>query len=195
MGKIAGSWSFNLHSLTGLLALVCMAVHALWACIVLMRKKPAELSGFHKLSLFVWILWLIPFVLGMIMAMGINGMNTKIESYITSFPPETQERLLQIRSIFLKEVPDAQEDIRYQMPTLIWHGNLIHYAAFKNHIGVYPLPSVIEALKDDIRNLKTGKGSIQFSNSVPLPVELIQKIVHLRKEEKIKELAQKGISV
>jgi uncharacterized protein YdhG (YjbR/CyaY superfamily) len=122
-------------------------------------------------------------------------MNTKIESYITSFPPETQERLLQIRSIFLKEVPDAQEDIRYQMPTLIWHGNLIHYAAFKNHIGVYPLPSVIEALKDDIRNLKTGKGSIQFSNSVPLPVELIQKIVHLRKEEKINELTQKGISV
>lgn len=122
-------------------------------------------------------------------------MNTKIESYITSFPPETQERLLQIRSIFLKEVPDAQEDIKYQMPTLIWHGNLIHYAAFKNHIGVYPLPSVIEALKDDIRNLKTGKGSIQFSNSVPLPVELIQKIVHLRKEEKINELTQKGISV
>jgi uncharacterized protein YdhG (YjbR/CyaY superfamily) len=122
-------------------------------------------------------------------------MNTKIESYITSFPPEIQERLRQIRSIFLKEVPDALEDIRYQMPTLIWHGNLIHYAAFKNHIGVYPLPSVIEALKDDIRNLKTGKGSIQFSNSVPLPVELIQKIVHLRKEEKIKELAQKGISV
>lgn len=120
-------------------------------------------------------------------------MNTKIESYITSFPPETQERLLQIRSIFLKEVPDAQEDIKYQMPTLIWHGNLIHYAAFKNHIGVYPLPSVIEALKDDIRNLKTGKGSIQFSNSVPLPVELIQKIVHLRKEEKINELTQKGI--
>jgi len=65
-------------------------------------------------------------------------MNTKIESYITSFPPETQERLLQIRSIFLKEVPDAQEDIKYQMPTLIWHGNLIHYAAFKNHIGVFP---------------------------------------------------------
>ncbi|HOE07841.1 MAG TPA: DUF1801 domain-containing protein [Treponemataceae bacterium] len=120
-------------------------------------------------------------------------MNTKIESYITSFPPETQERLLQIRSIFLKEVPDAQEDIKYQMPTLIWHGNLIHYAAFKNHIGVYPLPSVIEALKDDIRNLKTGKGSIQFSNSVPLPVELIQEIVHLRKEEKINELTQKGI--
>ena len=122
-------------------------------------------------------------------------MNTKIESYITSFPPETQERLLQIRSIFLKEVPDAQEDIKYQMPTLIWHGNLIHYAAFKNHIGVYPLPSVIEALKDDIRNLKTGKGSIQFSNSVPLPVELIQKIVHLRKEEKINELTKKGISL
>jgi uncharacterized protein YdhG (YjbR/CyaY superfamily) len=122
-------------------------------------------------------------------------MNTKIESYITSFPPEIQERLRQIRSIFLKEVPDAQEDIKYQMPTLIWHGNLIHYAAFKNHIGVYPLPSVIEALKDDIRNLKTGKGSIQFSNSVPLPVELIQKIVHLRKEEKINELTQKGISV
>ena len=122
-------------------------------------------------------------------------MNTKIESYITSFPPETQERLLQIRSIFLKEVPDAQEDIKYQMPTLIWHGNLIHYAAFKNHIGVYPLPYVIEALKDDIRNLKTGKGSIQFSNSVPLPVELIQKIVHLRKEEKINELTKKGISL
>jgi len=122
-------------------------------------------------------------------------MNSKIETYITSFPPEIKERLLRIRSIFLEEVPEAQEDIRYQMPTIIWHGNLIHYAAFKNHIGVYPLPSVIEALQDDIRNLKTGKGSIQFSNSVPLPVELIQKIVHLRKEEKINELTKKGISL
>lgn len=122
-------------------------------------------------------------------------MNTKIESYITSFPPETQERLLQIRSIFLKEVPDAQEDIKYQMPALIWHGNLIHYAAFKNHIGIYPLPCVIEQIKDDIKNLKTGKGSIQLSHSEPLPLELIQKIVHLRKEEKIKEMAGKGNSL
>lgn len=122
-------------------------------------------------------------------------MNKEVEMYITSFPSEIQERLLKIRSIFFEEVPDAQEDIRYQMPTLIWHGNLIHYAAFKNHIGIYPLPCVIEQIKDDIKNLKTGKGSIQLSHSEPLPLELIQKIVHLRKEEKIKELTKKGISL
>lgn len=122
-------------------------------------------------------------------------MNNEVEAYINSFPAEIQERLRQIRSIFFEEVPDAQEDIKYQMPTLIWHGNLIHYAAFKNHIGIYPLPCVIEQIKDDIKNLKTGKGSIQLSHSEPLPLELIQKIVHLRKEEKIKEMTGKGNSL
>ena len=121
-------------------------------------------------------------------------MNEKVYEYINSFPAEIQERLRQIRSIFFEEVPDAQEDIKYQMPTILWHGNLIHYAAFKNHIGIYPLPFVIESLQNELKNLKTGKGSIQLSHSEPLPLELIQKIVHLRKEEKIAELKQKELN-
>ena len=122
-------------------------------------------------------------------------MNNKVSAYINSFSAEIQERLLKIRSIFFAEVPDAQEDIKYQMPTILWHGNLIHYAAFQHHIGIYPLPSVIEKLKEDITNLKTGKGSIQLSHSEPLPLELIQKIIHLRKEEKIAEMEKKGITI
>ena len=70
-------------------------------------------------------------------------MNKEVESYIKAFPAEIQQRLLLIRSIFLEVVPDAEEDIKYRMPTIVWHGNLVHYAAFKNHIGIYPLPHVL----------------------------------------------------
>lgn len=69
MGEISAGWEFSVHSVTGFLALVLMAIHAVWATVVYARKKPQELVGFHKLSLVVWGIWLLPFFIGMAMAM------------------------------------------------------------------------------------------------------------------------------
>lgn len=70
MGEIAGEWSFNIHSVTGLVALILMAIHAIWATVVLLKNDQGQKARFHRFSLVVWGLWLIPFVGGMIMAMG-----------------------------------------------------------------------------------------------------------------------------
>ena len=117
--------------------------------------------------------------------------NEAIRAYIDRFPPETQKRLLAVRQVIADIVPEAEEAIKYQMPTFVRHGNLIHYAAFKNHIGIYPLPKVIETLKEDLKQYKQGKGSIQFQNDEDLPLVLIEKIVKTRVEEMEMELAAK----
>lgn len=99
---------------------------------------------------------------------------------------------MRIRDIFLSEVPDATEGIKYQMPTIMWHGNLIHYAAFKNHIGIYPLPDVLVALYEKLEGYKMGKGSIQFPNDKPLPEDVIRLIVKTRLEHRKREIEGKG---
>jgi len=114
-----------------------------------------------------------------------------IAEYINNFEEPVKSRLLRIREIFIEEVPNYDEDIKYQMPTIIYNGNLIHYAGFKKHIGIYPLPNVLIMIKDETKQYKTGKGSIQFQNNEPLPEELIRKIVKLRKEEKEQEITKK----
>ena len=73
------------------------------------------------------------------------------------------------------------------MPTLILHGNLVHFAAFKNHIGFYPTPSGIDAFKHELSEYKGAKGSVQFPLEKPLPYELISKIVKFRVAENIKQ--------
>ena len=117
--------------------------------------------------------------------------NAAIKAYIDQFPPETQRRLLAVRQIIAEMVPEAEEAIKYQMPTFVLNGNLIHYAAFKNHIGIYPLPHALETLKADLKRYKQGKGSIQFQNNEDLPLEIIRKIVRTRVAEKELELASK----
>ena len=118
-------------------------------------------------------------------------MKPEIQQYISQFSESIQKRLSRIREIFFEEVPDADEAIKYLMPTIIWHGNLIHYGAFKNHIGLYPLPNVLEQLKEEIREYTAGKGSIQFDNTKELPEDLIRTIVKMRKIEKTEEINRK----
>jgi uncharacterized protein YdhG (YjbR/CyaY superfamily) len=120
-------------------------------------------------------------------------MNAAIKAYFEQFPPETRRRLLAVRQAIAEIVPEAEEAIKYQMPTFVLHGNLLHYAAFKNHIGIYPLPHVIETLKDDLKPYKQGKGSIQFQNDEELPLELIRKIARTRVAEMELELAAKRV--
>jgi uncharacterized protein YdhG (YjbR/CyaY superfamily) len=99
--------------------------------------------------------------------------------------------LEKIRATIRKAAPDAQETISYQMPTFKFHGNLVHFAAFKKHIGFYPIPSGIEAFKDDLSAYKQGKGSVQFPLEETIPYELISRIVKFRVEENLKKAEAK----
>lgn len=114
-----------------------------------------------------------------------------IDDYISKFQPEVQEILMTLREVIQESAPDAKERISYKMPTFALHGNLVHFAAFKNHIGFYPAPSGIEAFKEELSIYKGAKGSVQFPINKPLPYELISKIVKFRVAENIKKAEDK----
>ena len=114
-----------------------------------------------------------------------------IDDYIFKFPSEIQEILSTIRKVIKETAPDAIEKISYQMPTFTLHGNLVHFAAFKNHIGFYPTPNGIDAFKEELSVYKGAKGSIQFPLNQPMPYELISKIVKFRVAENIKKAEDK----
>lgn len=109
----------------------------------------------------------------------------EIDAYIAQFPEEIQTLLVQMRATIHNAAPDAIEAFSYQMPTFKLHGNLVHFAAFKKHIGFYPVPTGIEAFKDELSIYKQGKGSIQFPFDQPLPLDLITRIVKFRVAENI----------
>jgi uncharacterized protein YdhG (YjbR/CyaY superfamily) len=106
-----------------------------------------------------------------------------IDQYISNFPISTQKILEELRAIIRESAPAASEKISYQIPTFFQNGNLVHFAAYENHIGFYPGASVIQAFESELRNYKTAKGSIQFPIDQPIPLELIKKIVKFRVEE------------
>lgn len=112
---------------------------------------------------------------------------TNIDEYIALFPEEIQEILTKIRKIIKENAPGASEKISYQMPTFFLNGNLIHFAAFKNHIGLYPTPTGIDAFKEELSKYKGAKGSVQFPLNQPIPYDLIKRIVIYRVEESTKK--------
>jgi uncharacterized protein YdhG (YjbR/CyaY superfamily) len=115
-----------------------------------------------------------------------------IDEYIAGFPTDVQEILQNIRSTVRKAAPDAQETISYQMPTFTLKGNLVHFAAFKKHIGFYPVPTGIEAFKEELSAYQGGKGSVQFPLDKPMPYDLIRRIVEFRVQENLAKAAAKG---
>ena len=101
-----------------------------------------------------------------------------IDEYIAAFPEEIQAMLEQIRATISKVAPTAEEAIKYAIPTFVLNGrNLVHFAAFKNHIGFYPTPTGIESFQKELSMYKQGKGSVQFPLDEPMPLALITKIV------------------
>lgn len=116
----------------------------------------------------------------------------EVDIYISTFPAQTQERLVQMRKLIREMVPDAKEIISYGIPTYVLHGTLIHFGGFKNHIGLYPGPNAIETFKEDLVNFKQAKGSVQFPLSESLPFDVIKKIVLLRIEENRLKAAKKN---
>lgn len=108
-----------------------------------------------------------------------------IDEYIATFPEDLQKTLRQVRDTIRKAAPGAEETISYAIPTFKLNGNLVHFAAFKNHIGFYPAPSGIEAFKKELSVYKGAKGSVQFPLGQPIPLTLIVRIVKFRVKENL----------
>ncbi len=115
-----------------------------------------------------------------------------IKDYIAGYPKEVQAILKKIRATIRKAAPDAEEAMSYQMPTFKLKGNLVHFAAFKNHIGFYPAPTGIEQFKKELAIYQKGKGTLQFPLDKPMPLGLITKIVKFRVKENLARAAAKG---
>ncbi|WP_339713674.1 DUF1801 domain-containing protein [uncultured Kriegella sp.] len=114
-----------------------------------------------------------------------------VDEYIQGFPKEIQEILQLVRHTIKKAAPEAEETISYAVPTFKLHGILVHFAAFKNHIGFYALPSGNNAFTKELSGYTTGKGSVQFPIDKPMPLELIAKIVKFRVSENIDKATAK----
>ncbi len=108
-----------------------------------------------------------------------------IDEYIARFPAEVQAHLEAIRRTIREAAPEAQETISYQVPTFTLHGNLVHFAAFKKHIGFYPTPSGIEKFAKQLAKYESAKGSVQLPLDRPMPLALIGKIVKFRVRENL----------
>lgn len=118
------------------------------------------------------------------------GFNS-IDEYIATFPEDIQNILQELRATIQACAPDAVEKISYQMPTFDLKGNLVHFAAFKNHIGLYPTPSGIDAFKRELSIYQGATGSIKFPIDKPLPMELIKEIVKFRVSENLEKAGKK----
>src|SRR5437879_6456441 len=111
-----------------------------------------------------------------------------VDEYIKTFPKEVQSILEKMRQTVKKAAPSVVEAISYQMPTFKLNGKaLVYFAAFKSHIGFYPIPSGVEAFKKELSPYKKGKGSVQFPMDQPMPYDLVKRIVRFRAKQLLKK--------
>jgi uncharacterized protein YdhG (YjbR/CyaY superfamily) len=116
--------------------------------------------------------------------MAMRSAAGSIDEYIAEFPPETRKVLEELRALIKATAPDATEIISYAMPTFDLNGHhLVHFAGYAKHIGFYPIPSGIEAFREELEPYKSGKGSAQFRLGEPMPWDLIRRIVEFRVAE------------
>jgi uncharacterized protein YdhG (YjbR/CyaY superfamily) len=100
-----------------------------------------------------------------------------IDEYIAGFPGDVQEILEKIRRTIRKAAPDAEETIKYSMPTFTLNGNLVHFAAYKKHIGLYPVPRGAEEFKNRLSAYEGEKSTVRLPLDKPIPTALISDIV------------------
>ena len=106
-----------------------------------------------------------------------------IDEYIAACPPESQDYLQQIRKLIRSLVPDAKERISYQIAAFERNGkNIIHFAGWKQHVSLYPVPAGSEAFERQIAKYAGGKGTLKFPLDEPLPIKLIERVVKLHLE-------------
>ena len=127
----------------------------------------------------------------------INTKPTTIDAYIAGFDGETKKALQQVREAIRKAVPHADETISYAIPCYKLNGRyLIYFAGYKNHIGLYPIPTDDEVIKADIKGYKTsGKGTLQLQLSEPIPVRLVTKIVKLMEKKNMEKAPKKKAAI
>src|SRR5215510_1400826 len=101
---------------------------------------------------------------------------TTIDEYIADFPLDVQPLLEKVRAAIKKAAPQAEEAIKYQIPTFVLNGNLIHFGGYKNHIGLYPGSKPIEEFKDELSRYEISKGTVRFPLDKPIPYGLIGRI-------------------
>ncbi len=111
-----------------------------------------------------------------------------IDEYIAGFREDVQGILQKIRLTIRRAAPDAEEAVKYGIPTFVFNGNLVHFGGFQTHIGFYPTSSGIEEFKDELSVYRSAKGSVQFPLDQPMPYSLISKIVAFR----LKEIREKA---
>lgn len=124
--------------------------------------------------------------------MSNNVKPQNIDEYIQQFSEDVQEKLQALRQTIQENAPKATEKISYAMPTFAQEGNLVHFAAYKNHIGFYPTPSGIEAFQEELSPYESSKGAVQFPIDQPLPLALIGRIVQYRVEENLAKAVAKS---
>jgi uncharacterized protein YdhG (YjbR/CyaY superfamily) len=106
-----------------------------------------------------------------------------MDEYIAAFPKNIQDILERLRRVIRESAPESDETINYGIPTFKLNGNLVHFAAFKRHIGFYPTPSAVVAFKKELSPYKQAKGSVQFPIDQPIPFDLVKKIVRFKVKE------------
>lgn len=114
-----------------------------------------------------------------------------IDEYIASFPGDVQAILEKLRATIREAAPEAKETINYGIPTFTLEGNLVHFAAFKNHIGFYPAPRGIEKFKEELSAYEKGKGTLQFALNKPIPYDLIGRITAFRVQDNLEKAEAK----
>jgi uncharacterized protein YdhG (YjbR/CyaY superfamily) len=115
-----------------------------------------------------------------------------IDEYVAGFPQDVRAILEKMRTTIRRAAPGAQETISYQIPTFTLKGNLVHFAAFKKHIGFYPTSTGIARFKNELSAYKSAKGSVQFPLDKPIPYGLIGRIVKFRVRESLERKKHRG---
>jgi uncharacterized protein YdhG (YjbR/CyaY superfamily) len=114
-----------------------------------------------------------------------------IDEYIAAFPAEVQQKLNELRQVIKAAAPQAGEKISYRMPTFTLEGNLVHFAAYKKHIGFYPASSGIAHFQQELSAYKTSKGAVQFPVDQPIPYDLVRRMVAFRVQENLERATAK----
>jgi uncharacterized protein YdhG (YjbR/CyaY superfamily) len=106
-----------------------------------------------------------------------------VDEYLATMPAATRAKLESIRQTIREAAPEATEKIAYEIPTFVFHGNLVHFAGYEHHIGFYPASSGVREFADELESYETSKGTIRFPLDAEVPLDLVRRIVEFRVRE------------
>ncbi len=118
---------------------------------------------------------------------------TSINEYVSTLPENAQKAMLEIIATIKDNVPNAEEHISYNMPAFKVNGEyFVHFSAWKNHIGMYPIPAGNEAFQKQIEQYRSAKSSLNFPLDKPMPIKLIEKFIKFRIAENLQDAKVKS---